>query len=41
MRSPGEVVYVDYDPDTGLTFTSRPKGEPAPEPRRRANVALN
>src|SRR6478735_3633589 len=39
--APGEVVYVDHDPDTGLTFTSRPKGEPAPEPIRRANASLN
>src|SRR6188768_263985 len=33
--SPGDVVYVDHDPDAGLTFTSRPKGEPPPEPLRR------
>jgi ATP-dependent Clp protease ATP-binding subunit ClpB len=39
--SPGDIVYVDHDPDTGLTFTSRPKGEPAPEPNRRPNVSLN
>jgi ATP-dependent Clp protease ATP-binding subunit ClpB len=39
--SPGEVVYVDHDPESGLTFTSRPKGEPAPTPIRRPNVALN
>jgi len=39
--APGEVVYVDHDPDTGLTFTSRPKGEPAPEPLRRPNASLN
>jgi len=39
--SSGEIVYVDYDPDAGLTFTSRPKGDPAPEPRRRPNAALN
>jgi len=39
--APGEVVYVDRDPDAGLTFTSRPKGEPAPEPLRRPNASLN
>ena len=39
--APGEVIYVDHDPDSGLTFTSRPKGEPPPEPIRRANAALN
>jgi len=39
--SPGEVVYVDHDPDSGLTFTSRPKGEPAPEPLHRPNASLN
>jgi len=39
--APGEVVYVDRDPEAGLTFTSRPKGEPAPEPLRRANASLN
>ena len=39
--SPGDVIYVDADPDQGLTFTSRPKGEPAPEPLRRANPSLN
>ncbi len=37
----GDVIYVDADPDTGLTFTSRPKGEPAPQPKRRANASLN
>src|SRR6188768_1157910 len=37
----GEVVYVDHDPETGLTFTSRPKGAPAPDPLRRPNAALN
>jgi ATP-dependent Clp protease ATP-binding subunit ClpB len=39
--APGEVVYVDHDPETGLTFTSRPKGAPAPDPLRRPNAALN
>ena len=39
--SPGEVVYVDHDPDSGLTFTSRPKGEPGPEPLHRPNASLN
>ncbi|HEY0464961.1 MAG TPA: ATP-dependent chaperone ClpB [Polyangiaceae bacterium] len=40
--APGEVVYVDHDPEAGgLTFTSRPKDAPAPEPLRRPNVALN
>ena len=37
----GDVIYVDHDPDAGLTFTSRPKGEPAPEPLRRPNAQLN
>jgi len=39
--SPGDVVYVDHDPDAGLTFTSRPKGEPPPEPLRRRDASLN
>jgi len=40
--APGEVIYVDHDSDSGsLTFTSRPKGEPAPEPLRRPNASLN
>jgi len=39
--APGDVVYVDHDPDSGLTFTSRAKGEPPPEPLRRANASLN
>jgi ATP-dependent Clp protease ATP-binding subunit ClpB len=39
--SPGDVIYVDAEQETGLTFTSRPKGEPAPEPVRRNNAALN
>ncbi len=39
--APGDVIYVDADPDTGLTFTSRAKGEPGPEPRRRHDAALN
>ena len=39
--APGEVVYVDHDPEAALTFTSRPKGEPAPEPLRRPNASLN
>jgi ATP-dependent Clp protease ATP-binding subunit ClpB len=37
----GETVYVDHDPDAGLTFTSRPKGEPPPEPLRRRDASLN
>jgi len=37
----GDVVYVDHDPDAGLTFTSRPKGEPPPEPMRRRSASLN
>ncbi len=39
--APGDVVYVDHDPDAGLTFASRPKGEPAPEPLRRRDASLN
>jgi ATP-dependent Clp protease ATP-binding subunit ClpB len=39
--SPGDVVYADRDPDAGLTFTSRPKGEPPPEPMRRHDASLN
>ncbi|MEI9954124.1 MAG: ATP-dependent chaperone ClpB [Pseudomonadota bacterium] len=40
--SPGDVVYVDHDPEAaGLTFTSRPKGEPPPEPLRRRDASLN
>jgi ATP-dependent Clp protease ATP-binding subunit ClpB len=38
--APGDVIYVDAD-EAGLTFTSRPKGEPAPEPRRRSDATLN
>jgi ATP-dependent Clp protease ATP-binding subunit ClpB len=39
--APGEVIYVDHDPESGLTFTSRAKSDPAPEPLRRANATLN
>jgi ATP-dependent Clp protease ATP-binding subunit ClpB len=39
--SAGEVVYVDHDPDSGLTFTSRPKDEPPPEPLRQRDASLN
>jgi len=39
--SPGDVIYVDHSGEGPLTFTSRAKGEPAPEPLRRANAALN
>jgi hypothetical protein len=39
--APGEVIYVDHDSTAGLTFTSRPKGEPAPEPLRRGDATLN
>jgi len=37
----GDVVYVDHDPDAGLSFTSRPKGEPPPERMRRRSASLN
>jgi ATP-dependent Clp protease ATP-binding subunit ClpB len=37
----GDVVYVDRDPEAGLTFTSRAKGEPPPEPLRRQDASLN
>ena len=38
----GEVVYVDHDPEaSALTFTSRPKGAPPPEPRVQRNASLN
>ncbi len=39
--APGEVIYVDYDSATGLSFVSRPKGEPAPEPQRNTDARLN
>jgi ATP-dependent Clp protease ATP-binding subunit ClpB len=39
--APGEVIYVDAEPEVGLTFASRPKGEPGPEPRRRNDATLN
>jgi ATP-dependent Clp protease ATP-binding subunit ClpB len=39
--APGEVIYVDYSTAAGLTFTSRPKGEPAPEPLQRSDATLN
>ncbi len=39
--APGEVIYVDYSSAAGLTFTSRPKGEPAPEPLQRSDATLN
>jgi ATP-dependent Clp protease ATP-binding subunit ClpB len=39
--APGEVIYVDYEPEAGLSFVSRPKGEPAPEPLRNRNASLN
>ncbi|HEY5374860.1 MAG TPA: ATP-dependent chaperone ClpB [Polyangiaceae bacterium] len=39
--APGEVIYVDHGSTAGLTFTSRPKGEPAPEPLRSNDATLN
>ncbi|MEO8903201.1 MAG: AAA family ATPase, partial [Polyangiaceae bacterium] len=39
--APGEVIYADYDATTGLTFVSRAKGEPAPEPQRNMDARLN
>jgi ATP-dependent Clp protease ATP-binding subunit ClpB len=39
--APGDVIYVDADPESALTFTSQPKGEPAPEPLQRSNAQLN
>jgi ATP-dependent Clp protease ATP-binding subunit ClpB len=39
--APGEVIYVDHDSAAGLTFTSRPKGEPPPEALRRSDATLN
>ncbi len=39
--APGEVIYVDHGSAAGLTFTSRPKGEPAPEPLRSSDATLN
>jgi ATP-dependent Clp protease ATP-binding subunit ClpB len=39
--APGEVIYVDYEPEAGLSFVSRPKGEPAPESLRNRNASLN
>ena len=40
--APGEVIYCDHDPEAAaLTFTSRAKGTPAPEPLRRSNASLN
>ena len=39
--APGEVIYVDHSTALGLTFTSRPKGEPAPEPLRSSDATLN
>ncbi|HEY4105153.1 MAG TPA: ATP-dependent chaperone ClpB [Polyangiaceae bacterium] len=38
--APGDVIYVDAE-DAGLSFTSRPKGEPAPEPHRSRDATLN
>jgi ATP-dependent Clp protease ATP-binding subunit ClpB len=39
--SPGDVIYVDHSGEGDLTITGRTKGEPAPEPLRRADARLN
>lgn len=38
---PGDIIYVDYEPEGGLTFTAKAKGEPPPELIRRGNASLN
>jgi ATP-dependent Clp protease ATP-binding subunit ClpB len=39
--APGEVIYADADSNGELTFTSRPKGQPAPEAHNRRAANLN